>query len=414
MLKNIFDFVKKQRKLLIIIGVIIAIIIGLLIWRATKQASSNNSTTSSVVAVATQDLVETVDVTGTVLAANYVEVQTQAIGTVSQVYVTDGDTVKEGDALFLLELSPEGKEANQAAYSSYLSAKNNLASAENKLNSLQVTLFNKNQYFLNHADAEDLAETDPTYIMQWAEWKAAENDYINQASVITAAKASVTSAYQNYTNTSATVTAPQSGTVENIAAVVGMSFGEAGSDSLSARLATIKTADLALVSFTISASDITKVAIGQSVTLTSSNLDEELVGEIVSVDRYGDSSSLTYTAIAQFEPAAGETLLPNLSVEGSITISEQLQALVVPTLALGKSGTDQIVTIQNDDGSTTTQIVTTGVTADNYTQILTGLTGNEKVVVSLSEFSTSSNQMMGGGGMMMGGNGGGGMPPGGR
>lgn len=419
---NFFEKIKKIKlsKKVIISGVIILALSsgGFFFWRS-RQEKTATAKTETLITASIKDLKETVEVSGTVSNANYTEVTTQAIGTVIEVYVKEGEIVKAGDKLFELELSPEGKEAYQNAYASYLSAKTNLASAENKLNSLQISLFEKNQYFINHADAEDLAEDDPTYIQQWAAWKAAENDYKNQANVISQAKAQVSSAYQTYQNMSATVTAPVAGTIENITAVPGLVFGSVNTSgsgtSLSSRMATIKTSNNLLVTFSLSSSDIAKIIIGQKVTLT----DNELVGEIVSVDRYGTTGTTTsYTVIAQFdsESTGAADLLPNMTVDGEIAISEQLNALTIPTLAISTNNNGESVVQIKTGNQTETKVITTGVSSGNLTQVLSGLDQEDQIVFQLSSFSSSTTTQqnaMGGAGMMMNAGGGGGMPGGG-
>ena len=422
-MKKIIDKLKKFKltKKIVLIFVIVCLVIGgILFWRHRQQNQSSSDNQETLVTATRQNLEEIIEVSGTISNANYTEVTTQAIGTVTEVYVTEGQTVAAGDKLFELELSPEGKEAYQSAYSSYLSAKNNLASAENKLNSLQITLFEKNQYFLNHADAEDLAENDPTYIQQWAAWKAAENDYINQSSAITQARAQVSSAYQTYQNMSSTVTAPVAGIVENITAVPGLVFGSANSDnSVSDRMATIKTDSNVLATFSLSSTEIALAEIGQSVTLSGSNLTKDYVGTLVSVDRYGTTgTTTTYTVIAQFDSTDAAELLPNLTVDGEISVSAKENALTIPTLAITTQAGVSTVQVKLANGSTETRTVETGISSGNLTEITSGLEEGEEVVFSLSEFSSSNNNMggmmmMGGGGMPAGGMGGGGMPGGG-
>lgn len=397
--------------------ILLVLIIGGIWWRlARPKEDKQEEVTQTLIPVRRESIQETIDVSGTISSANYTTVQTQAIGTVTQIYVEEGQTVKEGDKMFELELTPEGKQANQSAYSSYLSAKNSLNSAQNQLNSLQVTLFDKNKYFIEHADKEDLAHENPDWIMQWADWLAAEGSYKNQEQAIKQAQANVASAYQTYRNTGATVYAPVSGTVENITAVEGLSFGSVSSGagiSLSARLATIKTGEQVLAIFTASASDIIKIELGQKVKLTGTNLPVSYTGEVVSVDRYGTTgTTTTYQVIARFDTQSNEQteyLLPNLSVDGEIMISQVDDALVVPTLAITKTGDHSSVTVRDDLGNDTVREITTGVVSGNLTQVTDGLQEGDQVVLSLNEFS-SDGQMR----VMMGGahrDGDGGNPP---
>ncbi len=389
----------KWRHLLILL-----ILAGGLWWwlRPKPKTDEKTALVETVIPVKRQDISDTVEVSGTISSANYTQVQTQAIGTITDIYVEEGQEVKEGDKLFQLELTPEGKQANQSAYSSYLQAQNSLKSAENQLNSLQVTLFDKNKYFIDHADKEKLAHENPDWIMQWADWLAAEGSYKNQEEVIKQSRANVASAYQTYRNTGAVVYAPVSGVVENITAVKGLSFGSVSSGSgisLSARLATIKTGEQVLAVFTVAASDILKIELDQDVVLNSSNLPNEYHGKIVSVDRYGTTgTTTTYQVIARFEIAENEnteSLLPNMSVDGEIEVAEYKDALVVPTLAITTTDDHSQVTVRKD-GVDTVREVTTGITQGNLTQIIDGLSEGEEVVMSLEEFSEDGQMRMGG------------------
>ena len=406
---------------------IIIVVLVVLIYHWLTPATDKSATDQpaiSLVSVERRDLREIVEVTGTISSSNYTQVQTQAIGHITGVYVTEGQTVREGDKMFELEITPEGKQNNQSAYSSYLSAKNNLESAQNQLNSLQVTLFKTNQYFIDHADKENLAHENPDWIMQWADWLAAEGSYKNQQQVIVQAQANVNSAYTNYRNTGAIVYAPATGTVENITAVEGMSFGSVNSSgsgvSLSARLATIKSSDQVLAVFNVGASDIRRLALDQPVTISGTNLPASYQGKIVSVDRYGTTSNsvTTYQVIARFDDAGDATasaradlsaLLPNLSVDGEILVSRHQGALTVPTLAITTLQGHSSVTVQTADGQQTQREITIGIASGNQTEVLSGLSEGEQIVFSLPEFEEDASRM----GRGMGGFSGGGGPGGG-
>ncbi len=393
---------------------LILILLGFFYFKNKKNNDVEQTQTLTDV-VKKQDLTQTVQISGSVLSANYIEIKTQAIGTVAEIFVKDGEMVKEGDKLFELELSTNGKELYQSAYSSYLAAKNNLASAQNKLNSLQVALFEKNKYFIEHAVAENLVEDDPDYIMQKAAWLAAENDYKNQSTSISQVQAQVNSAWQTYLNTSAVITAPATGKIENITAVIGRTFGDANNNSssgnsLSDRLGTIKISEKILVNFNVSTIDIEKVMLGQKVVIIYN--DMTLEGKVVSIDRFGDEDdTTTYPVIAEFSAQEGVNLWPNLTVEGEILISEIKEALVVPTLAIEKKGNKEIVNVRDSSNQVSSKEITTGIVAGNLTQVLSGVSEGEIVVFTLPEYSVNQNNNMR---MMMGGGemgGGGGMPP---
>ena len=172
---------------------------------------------------------------------------------------------------------------------------------------------------------------------------------------------------------------------------------------MSARLATIKTGEQVLAIFTVSASDILKIELGQKVTLTSSNLPYNYTGEVVSVDRYGttaNTGTTSYQVIAQFDTQINENtqyLLPNLTVDGEILITQVDDALAVPTLAITTFGGHSQVTVRHSDGSNETREIQTGIVSGNLTQVLSGLQEGEQVVFELAEFSSEGqNARLGG------------------
>ena len=104
---------------------------------------------------------------GQVSVANKVSVVTQASGIVSNVYVKSGQTVSAGDKIADVTLDTAGQQRQAQAYSSLLSAQNNLQNANAQLYSLQNSLFVTNQKFMNDkgiANPSDQQKSDPVYI----------------------------------------------------------------------------------------------------------------------------------------------------------------------------------------------------------------------------------------------------------
>ncbi len=124
----------------------------------------------------------------------------------------------------------------------------------------------------------------------------------------------------------------------------------------------------------------------------------------------GATPGATATASPQPEPGMNATV--------TIIVDEAQNVLIVPTSAIQTSGRTSIVTIQNDDGSTTRQTVTTGLTNGTETEITAGLTEGQMVIIpgatastTTTGTSTTPSRTTGGGSFFGGGAGG---PPGGN
>jgi len=81
----------------------------------------------------------------------------------------------------------------------------------------------------------------------------------------------------------------------------------------------------------------------------------------------------TATAVAQPVPGMNATV--------TIITAQSQNVLVVLTAAIQSSGAEKVVTIQNDDGSTTRQVVETGLSDGTNTAITNGLQEGQTVVI---------------------------------
>lgn len=97
-------------------------------------------------------LVTNVTASGTISSGNSVPITTSATGTVSEVYVQNGDSVSAGQKIADVTPDQSAEQKQLAAYANYLGAQNSLNSAKSKMNSLQSSLFKANQAFVNDAE----------------------------------------------------------------------------------------------------------------------------------------------------------------------------------------------------------------------------------------------------------------------
>jgi multidrug efflux pump subunit AcrA (membrane-fusion protein) len=85
------------------------------------------------------------------------------------------------------------------------------------------------------------------------------------------------------------------------------------------------------------------------------------------------------------------TPVPGMNATVTIIIDQRQDVLVVPSTAIQSEGRDSVVDIQNEDGSTTRQVVETGLSDGTNTEITSGLEEGQIVIIPTLT-ATTSNQ----------------------
>jgi len=378
-MKKIISFWKKLKKSQkIAVVVVFAGVLLFLSWRILGKKSQQPQYQTAKVEKGT--IVWTVSASGSVVSANIFEVTTQATGMVKKVYVADGEKVKAGQKIMEIELDLVGKQKNASAWSTYLSAKNNLESAKATLWSLNSAMWQANQKFINDAVERELPENDPTYIQENSDWLAAEAKYKNQQAVVSQAEAAVNNAWLSYQLTSPIITAPVSGIISGLNFVPGMVIGSS-STGTSQRVAVIRTEGTPIASFNLSELDVPVVKPGQKATIKLDSLPEKtFTGKVMSVDRLGTTSSgvTNYPVIVQFDTESDE-VLPNMAALVNIIIETKDNVLLVPSSAIQKQNGQNIVTVL-ENGKERQKQVEVGISSDTQTEIISGLSEGEVVI----------------------------------
>ncbi|MFC1790251.1 efflux RND transporter periplasmic adaptor subunit [Patescibacteria group bacterium] len=406
-LKKIFA----NRKRVIIIGLVFLATLFFL-WRSRnlKKAEPEIQT----VPVEKGMIISSVSASGQVLSVNLMSANTMSSGIVKKVYVQDGDLVKKGDKILEIELDPQGSQKYAAAWSSYLSAKNSLASAQASQHSLQATMFGKWDTFKELAESDEYDEDHipnrnlPEYHIPEKEWLAAEANYKKQTAVIVQSQAALSSAWQSYQLASPVIVAPADGEVTSLMFAEGMSIGslDTGNSTSNQKIATIKTEGLPVIFVNLSEIDVSRVSLAQKATVILDSLPEKtFTGEVIGVDRIGQTSSgvTQYPANIRLDSASGE-ILPNMTLSARIIINRKDQVLLVPSGAIQTQG-DQSLVIVFQNGKEQFVPVEIGLTSDTQVEITSGLGEGDLVVVSngfipnsgqggSSPFSSSGMRMM--------------------
>ncbi len=262
-------------------------------------------------------------------------------------------------------------------------------------------------------DAEDASDILKTYKNKVSDAKSSlENAQSNLDTT--------TDNYENYT-----ITAPISGTVTTKNVNVGENVQNGNSATA---LAVIY--DLSEVTFemNIDELDISNVKVGQKVEVTADAFeDQTFEGTVTKVSMEGTAANgVTYYPVTVTMTEYGD-LLPGMNVTGVIILDEAEDALAIPVDALQRGNKVYVkdsTTSKKAEPSTQDTAaagadrpegfhevaVTSGLTSDEYVEILSGdLSEGDEVYISQSSVSSSTDTMMPGmGGGMGGGNPGGG------
>lgn len=397
LLLNIKSIWEKFLNLSLIKKVLIVGFLGIVLFFVSQtilgSKSSEPQYQTSVVEKGT--LVTSITSSGVITSANNASITTQATGIVKEVYVKNGDFVYAGQNIASITLDQSSLQKQAAAYASYLGAQNSLNSANNQMNALQASLFVANQTFVNGAGITDPIIDDPTYIIQKANWLKAEADYKNQQNVIAQANASLNSASLSLSQVSSILTAPISGTISNLNLTSGLpisSVSTSDNSSLTQSVGNIKLEGgnlQALVSLT--EIDVTKVKVGQKVTLVlDAFADKTFTGKVSAINTNGSVSSgvTTYPTTITFDTSI-DSIYPNMAVTATIIISVKQDVLLIPTGAVQTQNGASFVRILKNGKITEVEVVI-GESSDTQTEIQSGISENDKVVIGATATGTSS------------------------
>lgn len=371
----------------------------------------------------------TITASGSIAAKREVSASFTVSGTIKTVNVAIGDTVEKGDKLGTLATS-DLKDARTKAYTTQSRAITALANANEALSDAEDA----------EAEADDSSSTSA----------AGSTSTGSSAQSVSSATTAVESAQDQLDTANdavddaedavdaATLKAPISGLVIAVSGEVG-GTASAGSTSSSAGASTDSTttttsssgfvtiADVSkyTVSASIAEADIALVAKGQSATISFPALDDVTAAAKVTTvapTATASNSVVTYATTITLSKIPDGLRLGQTAEIAITTESSADDALYVPTAAI-TTGTDGTSTVKvvGDDDVTTSVTVETGVVGDDGTEITSGLTAGQTVVLGTVAAATTTdsgttNQQGGGGtGGFGGGTGGtgGGAPSGG-
>lgn len=344
------------------------------------------------VAVQRSDITQTITETGELMTSGSVTVPSSITGTVTEVNVTNGQSVTKGQELYTV--SSTATDAERAkAYADYLSAKTQLDSAQSTQLTLQADMFQKWDTFKELAESDTYTNDDgspkydqravPEFHIPEKEWLAAEEKYKDQQQVIAQAQAALTSAWLAYqATTDGTVTAPADGRVENLAIVPGQTVSTETST-----LVITNAAVTPLIQVAINEYDIASVAVGQQAQISIDALNDDIPATVARVDSIGTEVNdvVIYSVYLEPEELSAQAK-PGMTTQVEIIAEEKKDVLTVPNAALKISQGKRSVDVLDPRTRQVTRVpVTTGISDGTRTEIISGLAEGDQVVTTTSE-----------------------------
>lgn len=382
---------KKVKIVLILVGVLVAgSFVYVKFFKTSKQTISYKTSK-----VEKGTLISAISGSGTVTSTNSAQVSTSVSGTVTKVYVKDGDAVKSGQVIAEIDLDQESKQNYMQALSSYQSAKNSLETAKISNQSLKAEMVAAQQNFITQVLNKGKDDDNPLYIELNAKKKASEAKYANQENVIKQAETSLSSSWYSLRQSSPVIYAPATGKITGFSLQVGSvitSQKNSSNITVSSRIANVLTSATPMISIDLTEIDIPKVKIGNKATVTLEALpDKTFTGKVISIDTSGVVSSgvTTYPTVIQLDVYSSD-IYSNMSASASIITDSKEAVLMVPTSAVIARNGGSAVRILNNNAVDYLD-VETGLTSDTSIEIVSGLTEGQEVITSVINSSSSNS-----------------------
>jgi multidrug efflux pump subunit AcrA (membrane-fusion protein) len=366
----------RTRRTLVAAAVAVVVVLGVAGWAVFLRPSDSAAAavTYRSATVTTGTLRQSVSASGTVQATDTQDLTFPAAGQVTAVWVTAGQKVSKGQRLAAIDSATLSSEV--------AAAKATLATAQAKLAADQAAGASSTQLAADSAS-------------------------------ITVAQGQVSSATADLAG--ATITAPFAGTVTSVGYAVGQQVGGSGSSgagsgstsgagpasgagtgtgsgsssgsssgsgsgSGSSSIHLVSTGSYE-VQASVDASEVGQIKAGNQAIITVGNATQNVFGTVSSVGIVATTTS----GVASFPVVVGVTGSPSGVYPGATAslqiVYKQLSAvLLVPTLAINRTSGTTTVLVPNG-GKQVRRTITTGLSSGGQTQVLSGLTEGEQVLV---------------------------------
>jgi len=354
-----------------------------------KKAHTTNTTVAyKTTAVAKGTLTTSISGSGNVVVDQSVNIDPTITGTVANLAVNIGDSVKKGQTLFTI-VNDQLNISVSSAYSSYLQSQQSVESAK----------ASEKQARYNYEHNTDGSAQERILNNQLESAKQAL-EVANQNVIV--AKARYLSALSDANK--ANVTAPTSGTVNAINVKNGDDLSKLSSGS--SRTVPMIIGDLGTMKAQVQINevDVPNVALDQKVMMTFNAISNFSVsGKIEKMDSLGTITQgvVTYNATISFD-VVDSRIKPGMSVSASIITGVKQDVIIVPNSAVktqASGGGNYVEVMKNDKAIPEKVDVKVGAMNNTDTEIVSGLSVGDNVVTRTinpgAKTSTASTQSSG-------------------
>ena len=310
---------------------------------------------------------ETVSAGGTVEAAETADLSFEVSGTVTKIYVAEGDTVKKGDPLARVD--------DTTLVAARTAAESALTAAQEQLDTDESSGGSDVQIASDEA-AVAAAEADLDSARQ------AVDDAVLRATIggtVTAFDIAVGDVVGSSSGSSGT---SSGGSGSSMGEDSGGASTDSSTDSTSTGTVSIVSAGDHVVEATVSADDAASLKKGLQATVTVNGVDEEVFGTVATVGKVAETSSSGAAVFPVSITVTGERddLYPGTSATAEITVKQREDVLTVTSAAITTDG-DQAYVQKVVDGKTVKTKVTIGEVYGASTEITDGLAEGDTVEI---------------------------------
>ena len=387
----------------------------------TKLFPKTAAVTYQTGTVSKGTLVTSIAATGSITSGNTTNISTKASGTVTKVYVKNGDLVKKGQKILDMTLDSDGIQNRSESWQAYLKAQDDVVNISKAKQDLSIQIWKDKQAILDAQNAVDFMTTNVVNPATKANYTDAEKNEINEAVTqaklafdvdaakyshsdadITASKISQQAAYLDYQNVSGSIVSPADGIINNLTLTAGSTLTASTSQSTTTGSTYASSQNIGFIrasnnqyqaSVSLTEVDAPKVQAGQKVNITMDAYSTKaFTGKVLAVNVAGSSSSgvSSYPATILMDPT-DIAIYPNMTVSATIITNIEDDVLLIPSSAITTttSGGTTVQVMQNGKPVTTEVVV--GDSNDTETVIASGLSEGDSIVTGSSTSIKNSN-----------------------
>lgn len=363
---------------LIFSGLVLAIAGGLSSCSsdAKVDASTPDMVRLRVVPATMAGVPDVLEAVGTVRAFQTSQLASQATGTITQVRVREGDRVRRGEVLALIDQS-EPSAALDRAVATEAAAANELTAAESDLELAESTLARYQILF----DKQIIARQQFDEVKARQQSALAHRDLARAAQLQAKAAVTEAKAVLDFTR----VTAPFDGVVTERK----LDPGAMASPGLP--ILTVEDVSRYRLEASVNENDLRYVRMGDRVPLSIDALgDTQITGKVVQIVPAADAASRTF--IVKVELPGNNAVRSGLFGHAQFSRGEK-QALLLPQTAVVERGQLHGAYVVSADGVAELRYLTLGRTSGSQVEILAGVQNGEQIVAEPGEADLSGKRV---------------------